>query len=116
MPLVKVVTSQNPTPERTQALLGELSTLLAAELGKPESYVMTCLEGGRAMTFAGNNEPTCFVEVKNVGRFTPEKTAALSAKLCQKLEAGLGVPAARTYVEFADAAGYLWGYDSATFG
>jgi phenylpyruvate tautomerase len=115
MPLAKITTSAKPAPEQKSALLGRLSKLLATELGKPEAYVMTAVEGGVAMTFGGTDAPATYVEIKNVGRFTAEQTKKLSAALCRELEAGLGVPAARTYIEFADAAGHLWGFDGDTF-
>ncbi len=41
---------------------------------------------------------------------------ALSSALCSLVEARLGVPAARTYIEFAGAEGYIWGWNGSTFG
>lgn len=60
MPLIKVQTSV-PAPEKSQtdSLLKSLSTALSKHLGKPESYVMTALESGVPMTFAGTTEPVC---------------------------------------------------------
>jgi phenylpyruvate tautomerase PptA (4-oxalocrotonate tautomerase family) len=115
MPLAKITTSAEPTAEQKSALLGRLSKLLATELGKPEAYVMTAIETGAAMTFGGTDAPATYVELKSIGRFTPEQTKKLSAALCRELEAGLEVPADRTYIEFADGTGYLWGYDGETF-
>lgn len=116
MPLLRIVTSANPSDERRAPLLGELSRFVADRLRKPESYVMTSLVTGATMTFAGTTEPACFVELKNIGTFAPEQTAALSAELCARLEKALGVPGARTYIEFTNAQGHLWGHDGETFG
>ena len=117
MPLARVVSSADPPDAATaERLLGELSKLLSAELGKPEAYVMTCLEPRAAMTFAGTREPSAYVEVKNVGRFTPERTRSLSAALCPLVGKALGVSPNRVYIEFTDAQGHLWGYDGDTFG
>ena len=40
------------------ALLNKLSAALASATGKPESYVMTLLESGVPMAFAGREEPS----------------------------------------------------------
>src|SRR5690349_22130188 len=115
MPLLKLTTSTPPKPENA-AMLASLSRLVAELLGKPESYMMTAIEHPTAMTFGGTTEPTCFVELKNVGRFRPELTKRLSEEICARLSSGLGVKADRIYIEFADADGYLWGHDGSTFG
>jgi phenylpyruvate tautomerase PptA (4-oxalocrotonate tautomerase family) len=115
MPLLKVTTSVSAAPEHAK-LLANLSHLVANRLGKPESYVMTSIEHPTLMTFAGTPDPTCYVELKNVGRFTAELTHRLSDELCERLSQGLGVPKNRIYIEFTDAEGYLWGHDGETFG
>jgi hypothetical protein len=115
MPLLRIVTSANVAQQRHAPLLSELSRFVADKLRKPESYVMTSLVTGATMTFAGTTEPACFVELKSIGTFTPDQTASLSAELCKRLESALGVPAARTYIEFANAEAHLWGHDGETF-
>jgi len=115
VPLLKITTSIPAAPGH-EKLLTNLSHLLANRLGKPESYVMTSIEHPTLMTFGGTHEPTCYVEVKNVGRFRPELTQRLSEELCERLSQGLGVQKSRIYIEFSDAEGYLWGHDGATFG
>lgn len=116
MPLLKIVTSAQPSDAVAQRLLADGSKLIAERLGKPESYVMTILESSARMTFAGSSEPACYVELKSVGRFTPEVTRSLSAELCEFLESVLAVPQARIYIEFGDAPGHLWGHAGSTFG
>ena|SRR5688572_23013857 len=115
MPLIKIATSAKPSLDRQRALLTSLSKLLSKELDKPEAYVMTAIETDAVMTFAGTDAPAAYVELKSIGRFMPEKTKQLSAALCAELTKGLDVPADRTYIEFADGTGYLWGYDGETF-
>lgn len=114
MPLVRIVTSVEPSAN-ADALLRELSALLARDLGKPESYVMTCLDPRARMTFAGTTEPTCYVEVKNVGNFGPELTSRLSAAITDRVATRLGVAPDRVYIEFADARPHLWGHNGDTF-
>jgi phenylpyruvate tautomerase PptA (4-oxalocrotonate tautomerase family) len=116
MPLLRIVTSANAAERERAPLLGELSRFLAEKLRKPESYVMTSLVTDATMTFAGTTDPACSVELKNIGSFTPKETRDLSAELCKRLEAALGVPPARIYIEFTNAQGHLWGHDGETLG
>jgi phenylpyruvate tautomerase PptA (4-oxalocrotonate tautomerase family) len=117
MPLIKVQTSM-PAPEKdaVEAMLKQLSASLAKHLGKPESYVMTSFEPDVAMTFAGTTDPTCFVEIKSVGTMSSTQTRAMSEDFCQQINAALGIPQNRTYIEFADARGAMWGWNGSTFG
>jgi len=97
-------------------MLKTLSASLAQHLGKPESYIMTAFQPNVAMTFAGTTDPVCYVEIKSVGTMSSAQTQAMSQDFCQKIEQALGVPANRTYIEFANAAGAMWGWNGKTFG
>ncbi|AFY90278.1 MAG: hypothetical protein CLLPBCKN_005861 [Chroococcidiopsis cubana SAG 39.79] len=117
MPLIKVQTSiATPAESDVEALLKSLSSMLAKHTGKPESYVMTAFEPGVPMTFAGTLDPVCYVEVKSVGAMKPEQTKAMSQDFCQQINQALGVDKNRIYIEFNDAKGYMWGWNSSTFG
>jgi phenylpyruvate tautomerase PptA (4-oxalocrotonate tautomerase family) len=117
MPLIKVQTSVNaPAQGAIEDLLKDLSSSLAQHLGKPESYVMTAFEAGVPMTFAGTTAPTCYIEIKSVGTMGGSKTKAMSQDFCAKIQAALGIPPNRTYIEFADAPGAMWGWNGSTFG
>lgn len=117
MPLIKVQTSV-PSPEKfsIESMLKDLSASLASHLGKPESYIMTAFEGNVPMTFAGTTDPVCYIEIKSVGTMGGTKTKAMSNDFCAKVESALGVPKNRTYIEFSDAAGSMWGWNGSTFG
>lgn len=97
-------------------MLKRLSASLATHLGKPESYVMTAFEPGVAMTFGGTTDPVCYVEIKSVGTMSPAQTQSMSQDFCQQIQQAIGVPANRTYIEFADAKGVMWGWNQSTFG
>jgi phenylpyruvate tautomerase PptA (4-oxalocrotonate tautomerase family) len=117
MPLIKVQTSVNaPAKSEVDALLKQLSASLANHLGKPESYVMTAFEPGVSMTFAGTTDPVCYVEIKSVGSMSGSQTKTMSQDVCQQLQQALGVSQNRIYIEFADAKGAMWGWNSSTFG
>jgi phenylpyruvate tautomerase len=116
MPLIKLQTSiAAPEKPEVEALLKELSASLAKHLGKPESYVMAAFEPDMAMTFAGTTDPVCYVEIKSVGTMNPNQTKAMSQDFCQKINQALNVPIDRTYIEFADAKGSMWGWNGGTF-
>jgi len=115
MPLVRIVSSVE-TPSSADTWLRDLSALLAREIGKPEAYVMTCLEPPAKMTFAGTAAPSCYIEVKNVGTLSGELTKRLSASITEHVAAALGVQKDRVYILFAEVRAHHWGFDGDTFG
>ena len=66
MPLITVKTNIADV-QAPDILLKGLSAALATATGKPESYVMTLLDSGVPMTFAGSDEPCAYVEIKSIG-------------------------------------------------
>ena len=70
MPLITVKTNIADV-QAPDLLLKGLSAALATATGKPESYVMTLLDSGVTMTFAGSEEPCAYVEIKSIGALTP---------------------------------------------
>jgi phenylpyruvate tautomerase len=117
MPLIKIQTSVTaPDSSAVETLLTTLSAKLAKHLGKPESYVMTVFEPAVKMTFAGTFDPVCYIEVKSVGTISSAQTKAMSQDFCQEIQDKLGVPPNRTYLEFAEAKGAMWGWNKSTFG
>lgn len=116
MPLLKIHTSRSLPQTDAQALLSSLSAQVAELLGKPEGYVMTCLVGSAQLTFAGSNEPSCLVEVANIGRLEKSDTERLSAALCQQIASQLSLPPGRIYIVFSDVERHMWGHDGHTFG
>ena len=115
MPLINIQASV-PAVADSNSLLQELSSKLAELLGKPEKYVMTSLQCGVPMTFSGNTEPTCYVEVKSIGALDGSRTQEVSELVCSHIEQNLGIPADRTYIGFEDVPARLWGWNGSTFG
>jgi phenylpyruvate tautomerase len=112
MPALQIHTSA--TASVSDSFLRGLSAELSRELAKPEAYVLVGITRAE-MLFGGSDEPACLAVLKNIGTFTPTQTQKLSALLCQRLSEGLGVAPSRTYIEFVNAQGYLWGHDGDTF-
>ena len=112
MPVLQITT--NTRIDDTDALVKQASSLTADMLGKPESYVMVNIDSGASLIFAGTNEPCAHLMLKSLG--LPEsETAAYSEKLCSFIEQQIGVPPARTYIEFVSPERHMFGWDNRTF-
>src|SRR5690554_1373934 len=114
MPLLRIQTNVDVPAERRGALLAAASRATATVLGKPEAYVMVTLEPGATMLFAGTDAPLAYLELKSIG-LPEDRTRDISAKLCDLVEAHLGIPKSRIYLEFASAAAHMWGWNGETF-
>lgn len=114
MPYLLIKTNITPAADAVPALLRKASQQVARALGKPEDYVMVALEHSCPMLFAGSDAPLAYLELKSIG--LPEtRTGELSALLARLVHEEMGVNPDRIYIEFADAAGPLWGWNGATF-
>ena len=114
MPFLKIQTNRILSGEDAKALASKASALVADQLGKPESYVMTSVENNPAMTFAGTDAPLVFLELKSIG--LPESvTADASRTLCELVASATGIDPGRIYIEFSDAPRKMWGWNSGTF-
>ena len=116
MPLIKVQTSAIVNLDQQALILKQLSEQLAVQLNKPEAYVMTVLDSEVAMTFGGTFDPACYIEIKSIGILTPEQTKTMTLIFCELIEQTLDVPRSRTYIEFTNAIGPMWGWNGDTFG
>jgi phenylpyruvate tautomerase len=114
MPFLKIQTNQSLPLDGARNLARKASALVAKQLGKPESYVMTSVENNPAMTFAGTDEPLAFLELKSIG--LPESiTADTSRALCELVSSETAIDPARIYIEFTNAERSMWGWDKGTF-
>lgn len=114
MPYLKIQTSHEVNQGQARELVKTASALVADKLGKPEQYVMIAFEPPATMAFAGSDEPCVFMELKSIG-LSESQTPALSAALCGLASSAMGIPQNRVYIEFADAARKMWGWNGGTF-
>jgi phenylpyruvate tautomerase PptA (4-oxalocrotonate tautomerase family) len=114
MPYLLIRTNRPVPQSRQQPLLARCSANVAEALGKPERYVMVSLETEAAMLFGDDDSPCAYLELKSIG-LPQERTAELSAILCELIGKELDIPSERIYIEFADAARHMWGWNDATF-
>jgi len=114
MPYLKIQTNTDINEDAKKKLIAKASATIADALGKPERYVMVAIDPPVTMSFAASFDPCAYMELKSIG--LPEtNTVGLSASLCSLVEAEIGVPAERSYIEFSDAPRPMWGWNSGTF-
>ncbi|BCX88421.1 phenylpyruvate tautomerase [Methylomarinovum tepidoasis] len=114
MPYLRIETNVELDDAKIDHLLSAASKAIAAELGKPERYVMVQVTGGAALMFDASREPAAYVELKSIG--LPEgQTQPLSRFLCAFLEKELGIAPDRIYIEFIDIPRKFWGWNGGTF-
>ncbi len=114
MPLLKIQTNVPVDDATANELLARGSATVAEQLGKPERYVMVSVEHNPHMLFAGSAEPLAYLELKSIG-LPGDRTADLSRALADLLGDSLDLAPDRVYIEFADAARHMWGWNGGTF-
>ena len=114
MPLIRVKTNI-VSVQAPDILLMRLSAALATATatGKPKSYVMTLLDSGVPMAFAGSDEPYAYAEIKSIGSLTPP---AMSDQSCELIKLSLGIPKDRIYFGFDDVDAPDCGWSGLTLG
>lgn len=114
MPYLKIQTNLPLGKKAERTILKNASALVAAELDKPEDYVMVAVQPDTAMLFAGSDDPVAFLELKAIG-LPAKKTKKLSAALCALIEEHLGIAPERVYVKFIDVHHSMWGWKGDVF-
>tara|TARA_Y100001968_G_scaffold202433_1_gene185892 strand:+ start:86 stop:424 length:339 start_codon:yes stop_codon:yes gene_type:complete len=112
MPFIQVNTSSKSLVDN-DSLQKEISRMVADLTGKPENYVMTMIQNNSQMTFAGSDEPCCFIKLKSIGSLKP---SSMSKSLCELIASKTNIKTNRIYVEFIDVKASNWGFDSSVFG
>ena len=114
MPYLSIQTNHSFDENKTQAFLQKASKSVAELLGKPENYVMIAVQANTPMSFAGNSEPTAYVQIKSLG-LPEESTTGFSEGICSLVSAELNIDPSRIYIEFASPARHMWGWNNKTF-
>ena len=112
MPFIQINTSSKSVVD-IDLLQKEISSKIADLTGKPENYVMTMIQSNTQMSFAGSDEPCCFIKVKSIGSLNP---SLMSKSLCELIASKTNINTNRIYIEFIDVKASNWGYNSSTFG
>ena len=112
MPFIQINTSSKSLVDN-DSLQTEISRMIADLTGKPETYVMTMIQSNSQMTFAGSDEPCCFIKLKSIGSLKP---SSMSKSLCELITSKTNIKTNRIYIEFIDVKASNWGFNSSTFG
>ena len=112
MPFIQINTSSKSVIN-DDSLQKEISRMIAELTRKPENYVMTMIQVDSQITFAGSDEPCCFIKVKSIGSLQP---SLMSKSLCKLIESKTNISAHRIYIEFTDVKAENWGFNNSTFG
>ena len=112
MPFIQINTSSKSVLNK-DLLLKEISKKVAELTGKSENYVMTLIQNNSQMTFAGSDEPCCFIRIKSIGSLKP---SSMSKSLCELIASKTNINTNRIYIEFIDVKASNWGFNSSTFG
>ena len=114
MPTLAVQSAATPR-SGAEELCKKLSSTVAGTLGKPESYVMVTFQKVDAMCYGGSTDPAAFLYLSSLGSIDPDTNKATSAAVADVLEAELGVPKGRYYINFVDSERSNMGYNGGTF-
>jgi phenylpyruvate tautomerase PptA (4-oxalocrotonate tautomerase family) len=116
MPLIRVQTSARRGLDAKEAVVKELSAMVAAGIGKPESYVEAMIQDDAVIAFGGELGAAAFVEVRSIGGLSHAVNNALARQICECLEQRLGLEPARVYITFVDVPAEGWAWQGSTFG
>ncbi len=114
MPYFSIETNESLSDLDQKKLSKEASTFVTQLLGKPESYVMTAVKSIAAMSFAGSDEPSAFIEVKSIGLPTGQ-CSDMAGKICTFMHDRLGIPADRIFIDFKDLKREMFAFNGNTF-
>ena len=112
MPFIQINTSSQSLVDNG-LLQKEISRMVSDLTGKSENYVMTLIQSNSKMTFAGSDEPCCFIKLKSIGSLNP---SSMSRSLCELIASKTNIKTNRIYIEFSDVEASNWGFNSSTFG
>ena len=113
MPMIKVETTVSLSEEKRDVLKAELGKAISI-MGKPESYLMINLVDNQDLYFGGNKlDKGAFVEVKVLGNVDAGQSDKMTAKVCEILNAQLGIPGDAVYVAYFGTSN--WGWNGSNF-
>jgi phenylpyruvate tautomerase len=113
MPYLTIQINTALEDEKQTALLNAAAKIVATQSDKPEKSVMTSLSTSARMTFAGEDDPTAFIELRSIG--VPDtKRNPLTAALTDLVTRTCEIKADRIFVVLADIQARFWALNGAT--
>ena len=114
MPYFSIETNKPLDDTAIADLARRASAFVAELLGKPESFVMTSLASGKAMTFGGTADAVAFVRLKSIG-LPRERCQKFAEAICDFVDRELGVPKDRVFIDFKGLERSMFGWNGDTF-
>ena len=113
MPYIEIKTNVTVTDEKVKSLNEMLGREIELLPGKTEKWLMNCIAGDCKMAFAGDFAPCAIAVVSLFGKASSEAYDNLTASLCEKLGASLGIDESRVYVKYEEVS--TWGWNRENF-
>lgn len=113
MPCINAKFSVPLDAEKKDALKTDFGKAILV-MGKPETYLMVCLEENAMIYFGGKKlERGAFVEVSALGQIDSGQSRKMSAEICDILKRRLDIPGECVYITYQ---GYKdWGWNGGNF-
>ena len=113
MPMIEAKVTPTLPAEKRDILKAEFGKAIGI-LGKPESYLMINLADNQDLYFGGKKlDKGAYVEVKVLGSVDPSASSKMTAKVCEILQAQLGIPGDAVYVSYFGTSN--WGWNGSNF-
>ena len=114
MPFISTKVNRPIPPEKEAKLKAGLGEAIALIRGKSEQWLMLEFRDNCRLWFRGeNDDPIAMVNVEIFGTASPSDCERLTAKICELLNAELGIAADHVYVNYAFST--CWGWNGANF-
>lgn len=113
MPCINAKVSVPLTAEKKDTLKAAFGKAISV-MGKPESYLMVCLEENATVYFAGKKlDKGAFVQVSVLGQVNSDQANKMTAEICNILKKELDIPGDGVYITYQ---GYKdWGWNGSNF-
>ena len=113
MPMIEAKVTPALPAEKRDILKAEFGKAISI-LGKPESYLMINLADNQDLYFGGKKlDKGAYVEVKVLGSVDPSTSSKMTARVCEILQAQLGIPGDSVYVSYFGTTN--WGWNGSNF-
>ncbi len=109
MPYIHLRTNVDVDSDATLQLKSQLGQDIADLPGKSERWLMVEVEGGKALSFQGRNEPCAMVTVLIYGKADSSSKERLASHITKRCRDVLGIDEARVYVAFYETPDWAYG-------
>ncbi|MEI6561960.1 MAG: phenylpyruvate tautomerase MIF-related protein [Verrucomicrobiota bacterium] len=113
MPYLSITTNAPLSQDAEAALAAAVSKSLAAEMGKPEAYVMVSVHPVQTLYFGGSDAPAAFLDIKSIG--LPDQLNTLAAALTELVAQHCRIGGNRVFMNFTDISPAHWAHNGGTF-